>query len=70
LLGRCSIALLLTPSVQAQDTGGGDATSANPALRLKLAPQLDLRSRRGDEPATSFGRASSAGPAGRRPKAR
>jgi LPS-assembly protein len=48
---------MLTPSVQAQGTGGGDAPSAGPPLRLKLAPQLDLRPRGSDEPATSFGRA-------------
>jgi len=57
LLGRCSLALLVTPPLQAQVGESGSMPSGDPPLRLRLAPQLDLRPRSSEEEATSFGRA-------------
>ena len=57
LLGRCSLALLVGSPALAQ-VGEGGTAQGGPPVRLKLAPQLDLRPRSsGEEPVTSFGRA-------------
>ena len=51
---------LLAGGVQAQPSGEGDPPqrpSIEPPVRLKLAPQLDLRPRGDEAPVTSFGKA-------------
>ena len=62
LLGQCTFLLLVTPWAQAQaQRDGREGGRANLAkdqpIRLKLAPQLDLRPRSNDEPVPSFGKA-------------
>ena len=50
----------MAPAIQAQPAGGPGSLkgpSGDQPVRLKLAPQLDLRPRRDDAPVTSFGKA-------------